>query len=148
MIAQSFPSLRVKKHSYIPVVVLPPKQHGVVEIGPFKPTVRDMNLADKRKITPEEVMRRDSIIRDMWCEVVKDKYSVGDVVQPRVNSSRLKYGDKLKIMEIYKSYHDVSIHEDWPKDDIPLNITLKIKDGSLLLCTKDFFMKVPNGGTC
>lgn len=143
MITLTYPSLR--KPLYGNVLPMQQQQNrGTFVMGLRKPDVRDLNLADKRKVTGEEIVRRDDIVRNLW---IKCKFNESEVVMPKTVGDRDKYGARLTIKGIYRSYHDFPLHDEWPKDDVPYIITLSTDDGAIL-CTSDFIAKAPNGGTC
>lgn len=147
MITQSFPSLRPKP----PVVVYPPYKYtpplGPLG-GPRKPTGWDVQKAEKFKITPEEFVRRDEIVRKMWREC---NWREGDVLCPRGPQSRDKYGTNIKVEGIYRTYHDFHENEKWPSDDEPYIMTVRPErgaNGGRICCTPDFLMRPGNGSSC
>lgn len=145
MIVIDYPSLRPPKHGHN-VLILPPQQKKgeVFVMGVRKPDTKDLNLADRRKVSGEEIVRRDNIVRDLW---IKCKVIPGDIVMPRLAGDRDKYGHRLTVKGVFRTYHDFPLADEWPEDNVPYIITLQTDDGAIL-CTSDFIVKAPNGGTC
>jgi hypothetical protein len=142
VITLSYPTLR-PKNAY-GVVIMPPKIGETFVMGVRKPDKKDLDLAEKRKVSGEEIVRRDNIVRQLW---IACKTNVGEYVVPRLVGDREKYGARLLVKGVFRSYHDFPLAEEWPKDNVPYIITLATDDGAIL-CTSDFFAKAGNGGTC
>lgn len=131
---------------------MPPRHQHNNQVYTYKrkPDTRDMNLADKLKITPEEVVRRDDIVRNLW---INCHFHVGEFLMPANPAKREQYGTNIKVMQIFKSYHDFPAHEKWPADDIPYIMTVKpdVEGSGLILCVSNFLCRrngSDNGATC
>lgn len=114
-----------------------------------RPNEVDKNRANQFGITPEEFVRRDMIVRQLFLDTAMF-YKPGDVVECRSQKNRNDYG-RINIRGVFKSYHDFPTAEAvaWPKDDIPYIFTVqpeKTEMGDIVLCTADFF-QVAKGTT-
>jgi hypothetical protein len=124
MITETYPSTR--KTSWSGRVFGPNKQtqmQAPVVLSPAaaRPNANDKARAAQFKITAEEFVRRDLIVREMW---VNTAFKAGDKARPMTEQGFAEYG-WLDIKGVYKTYHDFSTTDgqDWPPDDRPLTIT-------------------------
>lgn len=119
-----------------------------------RPNHMDKQRADQFKISPEEFVRRDKIVRQLNLDTAM-QYSAGQTVECVMDHSREEYG-RLLIRGVFKTYHDFPTAEamSWPPDDKPYIFTVQseknglTEDGKervsprLILCTADFFKPV------
>lgn len=159
MIAETYPAVNVremyKRHTpFFPPT--PPKQ--TQSSYPSQPNDRpnhmDKQRADQFKISPEEFVRRDKIVRQLNLDTAL-QYNAGQTVECVTEQAREEYG-KLLIRQVFKTYHDFPTAEamNWPQDDKPYLFTVQpVKNGltedgkqrvspRLVLCTADFFQPV------
>jgi hypothetical protein len=133
MIIETYPSLRTPA----PVPVTTQKK------GIRYPSASDRSRAMQFNVSPEEFVRRDDIVRQMFLDC---KFSVNDVCEPVTSTSKEMYG-KCIIKKIFRSYHDFPTAQamDWPSDDRPLIVTAETEkkpDGTeLILCTPKYLQK-------
>jgi hypothetical protein len=143
MILKEYPSLRVPA---LPPVVYGGKQPHIPYVAPGvrTPNYKDISHAYTMGITPEEVVRRDLIVRQaaMQCQ-----WKAGEVLQAKAAESRKKYG-RLTVRGYIRSYLDVHKTDKWPEDDIPLIVTCSSELEGEIVCTADFLCRGNNGGTC
>lgn len=151
MIFQVYPSTRPRQtglHSILPPRNPPNQQQQTWPIpgppGEGRPTENDRSRARQFNIDPIEFVRRDKIVRQMWVDC---GFKAGEMLRPKGEMAYEKYG-KLKVMGIYKSYHDFTTAEarDWPKDDRPFTVTVepekKPSDSKLLLVVPDWLQRL------
>jgi hypothetical protein len=117
---------------------------------PERPTDADRERAKQFKITPEEFVRRDEIVRRLWARSSLD-FPVNSMARPMMDQAFEEYGH-VKICQVFKSYHDFPTLEaiEWPEDDIPFIFTVAPEKGEnrLLCVTAGFMRPVRNGGVC
>jgi hypothetical protein len=107
------------------------------------PNAADRSRAIQFKVSPEEFIRRDNIIRQMYLDCY---FNIGDVCEPVGIIAREMYG-KCIIRKIFRTYHDFPTAQaiDWPADDKPLIVTAeperKPEDSNMILCTPKFLQK-------
>lgn len=149
MITISYPCVKSRDpyKRYVPNLPMPLKQtqQTFPTTGTTRPNEMDKKRADQFKISPEEFVRRDDIVRQLYLDTAMF-FKPGDVVQCRTEQQRETYG-KITIRGVFKSYHDFPTAEAvaWPKDDIPYIFTVqpeKPEKGDIILSTADFFEKV------
>jgi len=141
MIIQYFPPLRPKS-----------KFTNVLEFGKGHknpPWVRPPNESDKAcalrmGISPEEAVRRDNIVFDLWQAC---PFHVSEPVMAKSVEDRKTYG-KLSIRGIFRSYSEFHANETWPSDDVPYIITCDSEHKGTIICTSSFLTKGNHGGTC
>jgi hypothetical protein len=85
-----------------------------------RPHSGDIFMASKFKIKPDEFVRRDLIVRQLWQECA---YRIGDQVTPKDVDDKKKYGAVLVVRNIYHSYNQFEPHEAWPAGDNPMIVT-------------------------
>jgi hypothetical protein len=139
MLTKTYPTLRPVP-TYPPVVYghPPQQQRHTFYPDPTRPNPADITWAAKFKITPEEYVRRDKIVRQMWAEC---PFHTNEVVSPKSQEGRDKWGTRLVVKQVFKSYFDFDEKDKWPNDDRPLIITAELQNGNLVICTPDFLMK-------
>lgn len=129
MIVQTFPTRKKQvTHNYMPpAVVAGSKPTQMSYPKEERPNQADQNRAKQFNITPEEFVRRDKIVRQMWIDC---QYRTGEVVRPMMPESFEEYG-RITIRGVFKSYHDFPQEEakEWPKDDRPFIITCEPEKG-------------------
>ena len=148
MISQTYPAVKSREtfKRYVPPA--PPKQtQTVFPNQESRPNEVDKSRAKQFQISPEEFVRRDQIVRQLFLDTAMF-YKAGDIVECRKEADREKYG-KVSIRGVFKTFHDFPTAEAmvWPVDDIPYIFTVQpSKDGTpdLILCTADFFQPVKN----
>jgi hypothetical protein len=144
MIIKEYPSLRVPA---LPPVVYgkqPYNYGGYVAPGVRQPNYKDIAHASVMGITPEEVVRRDLIVKQAWMQC---QWKTGEVLQAKSAESRKKYG-LLTVRGLVKSYLDFHKNDKWPEDDIPLIVACRSDVEGEIVCTADFLCRGNNGGTC
>lgn len=108
------------------------------------PNAADRSRAAQFKITPEEFIRRDNIVRQMFLDC---DFQINQRVTPVTDKSYDMYGYCV-IRTIRRTYHDFTTKEgmEWPADDRPLTVAAeptKKPDGiNLILCTPGFLRRV------
>jgi hypothetical protein len=144
-----------KKHSVLATLPLPvlPRPPAPPVTTEDRPNQGDRDRARAFNITPEEFVRRDNIVRQLWLDC---QFKPGELVRPKNNEKYEKYG-RLHIRGVYKTYHDFSVlaSKEWPENDCPLIISASpdkgIDNNGLLLCAADSlarFNQFNNGGQC
>lgn len=102
-----------------------------------RPTQADVNRAKQFGCSPEEFVRRDNIVRQLYLD---NSFRAGELVRPVSDEVFETYG-RFWIKQVYKSYHDFTTGEgtDWPADDKPFLIAAQPDkgEGKLLLCRAD-----------
>lgn len=143
MIQQFFASKRPKPVSYLPPWKGQQQQHNQ-----SRPNFLDKQRADLLKITPEEFLRRDKIVTDLWLD---KPFMKGDVCSPLSPKHKEKYGT-IVIKDIFKDYHAFPIKEamEWPNDDEPYTITAEAEKetGLILLHPSWLEKKTYKGASC
>lgn len=92
-----------------------------------------------------ESQRREAIVRDLW---LKCPYKPGDTVMPSTEANCKKYGEKIIVLSIVDTYAKFGKDEVWPANDCPMLVTAKSHEkDSTFICTTDFLVKKPIGGT-
>lgn len=130
MIFQFFKSLRPKPKFHAPIVM---------GQGGGRPDYKDKQLAEKLHISPEEVVRRDLIVKNKWMDF---KGVRGQVLEAASANQRKQYG-KLTIVGCAKSIFDIE-NDKWPKDDNPLSVSaISEKEGDIIAATN--FFQIPTG---
>lgn len=113
-----------------------------------RPNDQDRKRAAQFKIKPEEFVRRDKVVRQLYIDC---PWRPGELLRPAADNYFEQYGNVL-VRGIYKSYHDFSTAEamQWPADDEPyiLSVQPQKGDSSLLCVTSDFLAKIPVGDKC
>jgi hypothetical protein len=138
MLAHTYKSIRAPKYP--------------VHIGNSSSEDRHPNQADRAKaaqfkITPEEFIRRDNIVRQMYLDC---NFHFNEVCEPVGEIAREMYG-KCTIRKIFRTYHDFTIQQamDWPTDDRPLIVTAeptkKPEGSNMILCTPKFLRRLSIG---
>jgi hypothetical protein len=143
MILKEYPSLRK--------IALPPVVYGkhyqqqpYVVPGVRQPNPKDVAHAYVMSITPQEVVRRDLIVRQaaMQCQ-----WKAGEVLLAKNEEDRKKYG-RLTVRGYMRSYLDFKKNDSWPSDDVPLIVTCSSELEGEIVCTADFLCRGNHGGTC
>lgn len=138
MIVQSFePKKKKVPHLY----TIPPNKHTQqtypVQITEYRPNNADKDRAKQFGVAPEEFVRRDNIVRQLYLD---NPFRCGEVVRASDEGVFATYG-RLSIRQIYKTYHDFTTSEakDWPENDKPYIIAAQPEKGEakLLLCRAD-----------
>ena len=149
MIVETYPSKRKPiLKEILPTLVKPAATPPVVMTG--RPNEQDKTRARQFMIEPEEFVRRDNIVRELFLNC---NFRPGEVTRPLSETSFKIYG-YLTIRGIFKSYHDFPTAEAtaWPKDDKPWTITCEPtnkEEGELLVVTSEFLKpSSPLGATC
>lgn len=127
MIEQTYPSKRTKSVGFL----------TNTKNSFFSPV--EAIQARIRKITVEEYVRRDKIIRNEWNAC---PFKIGDTVYPKSQKDYIDYGP-VEITAMLQSYKDTSIEDEWPKNDNPFILTIKPLKGdqSLVFCTANWVVK-------
>lgn len=115
-------------------VQLKPTAAAVNNVSAVRPHLQDKEKATQIGITPEEYVRRDNIVRNIW---IKNMFKVGDVLDCYDKKDRDDYGN-ITVKQIFTNYSMFPLNEakDWPKDDKPYTMTVKPeKKEQLILCT-------------
>lgn len=102
-------------------------------------TPADEAQARLRKISTEEYVRRDKIIRTEWNAC---PFKEGDIVYPKAQKDYMDYGP-VKITGMLRSYKDTAIEDEWPKNDNPFILTIQPLKGKqdLVFCTANWVAK-------
>lgn len=113
------------------------------------PNAADRSRANQFKITPEEFVRRDNIVRQQYLDCI---LQVGDVCEPVALASRELYG-KCTIKKILRTYHDFTTASGiaWPEDDRPMIVEAepeKKHDGTTLICCTPKYLQKWYGSYC
>jgi hypothetical protein len=149
VIYQHFPSVRKSfVDRFLPTAQAQQQQLPHHPVGTTateaRPNGADKKRADQFKITPDEFVRRDKIVRQMFLE---NEFHVGEVLSPIKLGDREKYGN-VSVRGIWKSYHDFPTAEAmaWPQDDYPYIMTVqptaKQDDGTeLILCNATWLVR-------
>lgn len=131
-------------------LTFPRKTIALAEIAklPWLPTkpANIQQLADAKKITVDEYMRRDKIVQELYATV---KLKAGDTAYPVPISGYTKYGAVI-VVGVCKTYKDFGEDGHW-NDDNPMIITfspLKQRDQHIF-CTADYLVhRNPHLNSC
>ncbi len=134
MITQTFPS-KIKPLLPPPIVGAGVYQHK----GAPWYTPTEIQQANMRKITPQEYVRREEVIRQ---KALACPFKIGDTVFPADRKDYEKYGAFL-VSGVLASYKDTATDHEWAKGDNPLIVTLRsLKDGNnVMFCTSTWLTK-------
>jgi hypothetical protein len=110
-------------------------------------TALEVNQATLRGITPEEFVRRNSIVQALASKV---PLRPGDTAYPDNKKGYQQYGACM-VVGVCRSYKDFSIDDDWPENDCPMIVTFAPLNnrGSHIHCTYHYLVpKNPHLVTC
>ena len=114
----------------------------------MRPTEPDRAKALQFNIDPDEFVRRDKIVRQLYLNC---NLHIGERVRPAHDTDFEKYGE-VAIKKIFKSYFDFPTVEaiDWPDDDDPYIITVSPSkgDSELLVVTSSYLRRFKMGEKC
>lgn len=158
MIAETYPAVNAREMYKRHTPFFPPTTKQTQSSYPSQPNDRpnhmDKQRADQFKISPEEFVRRDKIVRQLNLDTAM-QYNAGQTVECVTEQARSEYG-KLLIRGVFKTYHDFPTAEAmaWPEDDMPYIFTVQPQkngltdDGKervsprLVLCNANFFRSI------
>lgn len=114
----------------------------------MRPTEPDKARAKQFGITPDEFVRRDKIVRQLYLNC---NFHVGENLRPVLEADFDQYGE-VAVKKIFKCYHDFPTAEamEWPDDDEPYIITVSPEkgDADLLVVTSRFMRRYKMGEKC
>ncbi len=141
MIDVKIPSKREKKpyvyggngySGYVPVKHTPMQQQQVHQT-PVNNVV-EMTPQEKNKTLFDEAMRRDKIIKELSSTC---PYHVNDRVMFIKPADEKKHGKEVYVTKIINTYGQWPRNEEWPDNDNPMIVHLRVADrnNEVLFCT-------------
>lgn len=99
-------------------------------------TDKEVKAAIARKISPQEFVRRDNIVRDLYA---KTKLEAGDTAYP-IHAKAYEESGACIIVGVCKSLHDFSADSKWPKNDNPMIVSFHSvgEPEKHFVCTYDY----------
>lgn len=110
-------------------------------------TAHEEHQAKVRGISPEEFVRRNSIVQGLAAQV---RLRAGDTAYPESKAGYQKYGACM-VIGVCHSYKDFSFDDAWPANDCPMIITFTPlnKRDEHIHCTHHYLVaKNPHLITC